>query len=425
MMVAIVILTVLALAAGVAVLVVKTLTEICQPNEVLVFSGTVRHQGSKRVPYRLVHGGRAMRIPLLERVDRLELTNMVIDLSVQNAYSKGGIPLHVQGVANVKIASEEPVIGNAIERFLGVGRDAIMRVAKETLEGNLRGVLATLTPEEVNQDRVKFAESLLAEADSDLRKLGLTLDMLKIQHVADDVGYLDSIGRRQSAEVQRRARIAEAENKALATIRAAENLETAETARIQAALKVAHADAERRIRDARTRKGAMVEESRAEVAAATAKARAEVGVQQARLEQVRMQLLADVVRPAEARKSEMVEEARGAAARIVEEGRATADAIRMMDATLRDLGPEEARRIVLGQRLPKLVSEMLGTVSDLRVDRLTMVGGDGQASRLASATAATTDQLREGLGVDVGGLVQRVLGGNARNVQLPPPAPAG
>ena len=87
---------------------------------------------------------------------------------------------------------------NAIERFLGRGLGDIQQVAKETLEGNLRGVLATLTPEEVNEDRLKFADSLAAEVEQDLAKLGLHLDVLKIQHVTDDANYLASIGRERS-----------------------------------------------------------------------------------------------------------------------------------------------------------------------------------------------------------------------------------
>ena len=150
--------------AGVA----RALIRLCQPNEVLVISGGKRRVGAKTVGYRLVQGGRGFIFPLFERVERLDLTNMIIDIRVQGAYSKGGIPLNVEGVANVKIASSEPVIANAIERFLGKPRQEIMAVARETLEGNLRGVLATLTPEEVNQDRVKFAQSLLLEAGEDL-----------------------------------------------------------------------------------------------------------------------------------------------------------------------------------------------------------------------------------------------------------------
>src|SRR5699024_2009416 len=151
--------------------------------------------------YEFVHAGKKIRIPLFHRVDRLDVTNMVIDLNVNNAYSKGGIPLSVRGVANVKIASHQPLIANAVERFLGMSRERVMQISKETLEGNLRGVLARLTPEQVNFDRQSFAEELSAEAEHDLSKLGLELDTLKIQSVTDEKGYLDSIGRKQSANL--------------------------------------------------------------------------------------------------------------------------------------------------------------------------------------------------------------------------------
>ena len=118
-----------------------SLIYICAPNEVLIFSGGRRKDGSKDFGYRLVKGGRGIRIPFLERVDRINLTNMPIDVSATNAYSKGGIPLTVQGVANVKISGHEPVLNNAIERLLGKPREEIVAIAKATLEGSLRGVL--------------------------------------------------------------------------------------------------------------------------------------------------------------------------------------------------------------------------------------------------------------------------------------------
>lgn len=220
-----------------AFIIVTRMLFICPPNEVLIFSGTHRRIGGsdgRMVGYRLVQGGRGIRIPLFEVVDRMNLTNMVIDLRVAGAYSKGGIPLNVQGVANVKISSHTTHLANAIERFLGRKREEIMAVARETLEGNLRGVLATLTPEEVNQDREKFAAALLHEADTDLARLGLELDTLKIQSVSDDKGYLDSIGRKQTAELIKRSRIAEAENNALSAERTADNKRNQELAKIDA-----------------------------------------------------------------------------------------------------------------------------------------------------------------------------------------------
>ena len=199
--------TLLISLAGVAVvfaivlsMVLTRFLYICQPNEVLVFSGGQRASVGRKVDYRIIKGGRAVRIPLLETVDSMDLTNMPIEVAVQGAYSKGGIPVNVHGIANVKIAGEQPVLDNAIERFLGVDRSRIMAIAKDTLEGNLRGVLATLTPEELNQDKIKFAQSLLSEAEDDLRKLGLELDTLKIQDVSDDVNYLEQLGLIQKKE---------------------------------------------------------------------------------------------------------------------------------------------------------------------------------------------------------------------------------
>ncbi len=400
-------LAVLGLAAVVGVVIIQKLIHICQPNEVLVFSGSTRKANNKTVGYRLVQGGRGVQIPLFESVDRLDLTNMIIDVRVTGAYSKGGIPLNVNAVANVKIASTEPTIANAIERFLGKPRHEVERVAKETLEGNLRGVLATLTPEEVNQDRVKFAQSLLHEADTDLKKLGLVLDTLKIQHVSDDKGYLDSIGRKQTADLQMRSRIAEAENQALSAERDAENYETRTIARIDAEMAVAHADAQRRVLDARTKKSALVAEQKADVTALVARAEAELEVQKARMEQVRLQLEADRIRGAEAVRDRMVAEARGEASKIVEDGRATARSLRMVNNSWQMAG-EDARRIFVSQKLGTLIGQMLDTAANAPIDEVTVIDGSlsaGEKGSLAARAAVTSKELEKGLGVDIPGML--------------------
>ena len=161
-------------------------------------------------------------------------------------------------MANVKIAGEEPTINNAIERFLGKPREEIIRIVKETLEGNLRGVLSTLTSEEVNEKKEAFAENLQAEAINDLQQLGVIVDTVKIQNVFDDVGYLNSIGRIRSAEIRRTARVAEAENKAAAAVREAENRKETTLRQIEVQMRTVKAEAEKRIRDAITRRDAVV-----------------------------------------------------------------------------------------------------------------------------------------------------------------------
>ena len=183
---------------------------------------------------------------------RLDLSNMIIELRVENAYPKGGIPLNVAGVANIKISGDEPGIHNAIERLIGKTQDEIRHIAKETLEGNLRGVMASLTPEQLNEDKVTFARTLLEEAEDDLQKLGLVLDTLQIQNISDDVRYLDSIGRKQLVELKRDSRIAEAEAASQSAVKQAENERITSLRRLDKDLAVATANAQKRIKDALT-----------------------------------------------------------------------------------------------------------------------------------------------------------------------------
>jgi flotillin len=414
-------------------IIVARMIYICPPNEVLIFSGghrSVSDTDQRVVGYRVVQGGRGVRLPVLERVDRMNLTNMPIELKVSGAYSRGGIPLNVHGVANVKISSETTKLANAIERFLLRGREEIIAVARETLEGNLRGVLATLTPEEVNQDREKFAQELLHEADHDLAKLGLELDTLRIQHISDDKGYLDSIGRRQTAELLKKSRIAEAENQALSAERAAENTMNQEMARIDAEIARARAEAAKRILEAQTRKDALVAEQRGQVRALLAKASAELDVQRARVQQVKPQLIADKIKPAEARRAQLTEQARGQAAKIIEEGKATAAAIRSLGQTWIAAG-DHARQIFVAQKLTALVGTLMQTVGDTSIDKVTVIdrrlsNGNGHGGgNLAVTAAVTNEQLKQTMGLDLAavlrGLAER--GTLAPSAPLPPPVP--
>jgi len=212
-------------------------------------------------------------------------TNAIaIDVNVQNAYSKGAIPLSVQAVGNIKISSREGVLDNAIERFLARPTEYVQKIAKETLEANLRGVLATLTPEEVNEDRLKFAQTLIDEADDDMRTLGLDLDVLKIQNVTDEVDYLDSVGRRRTAQVIMEARVAEAERQTEAQEAEAGARRRAEIAQVNANLEIVERSNALRVREAELEALAVAKEREAEVAGEKAKAVAEQSLETERIE---------------------------------------------------------------------------------------------------------------------------------------------
>jgi flotillin len=398
---------VMAIAAGFIYAVVKNLLYIGRPDEVLIFAGTnrLRVEDRKMVGYRCIIGGRTIKRPFLEKVSRLDLSNMNISVQVENAYSKGGIPVCVQGIANLKIASQEPYLGNAIERFLGLRREEILQIAKDTLEGNLRGVLATLTPEQVNEDKIAFARSLIEEAEHDLFRLGMKLDSLKIQNVWDNVEYLNSLGRARNAVVRQEARIAEARAKSEALIRTAENKQQTELQKISSQETELRAEIDRKIAELTTRKDALIKQEVGQVKAEIARSEAEVKVQFARVEKVKRQLEADVVTPSQAYKEKMVAHAKGEASQILQQGKATAEALEQMIGVWKKAGPH-ARDIFLMQKLEGLMTMIVSTIHDVKVNRLfLMQAGEGQD--VTRQLIRSAEQLKNVLGIDVADFLKK------------------
>jgi flotillin len=389
----------LGLSASTGWFVIKNLYHICQPSEVLIFAGSsTQTPDGQTLGYRIVKGGSSIQIPLIERAFRMELTNMIIDLRVIKAYSKDGIPLTVEGVANIKIAGEAPIIYNAIERLLGKSRQEIEQLAKETLEGNLRGVLASLTPEQVNEDKIAFAKILLEEAEDDLEKLGLVLDTLQVQNISDEVQYLDSLGRKQQADLQRDARIAEAQARAESTIKNSANLRLTALRRVERDLQIAKAEADRRVRDALTKRTALVAEVESVVQVRVAKANAEIAVQTERIKQVEQQLQADIIAPAEATCKQSVALAKGKASKIIESGKAQANGIEILGQSWAAAG-DSAREIFIFQKLEPLLQLLAQGVPEVTVDSLTVI--DAQDGGTATKLASFIEQMRQTTGVDL------------------------
>lgn len=401
-----VLLGIFGLGTGAGAWIIRNFYHICQPSEVLIFAGSKQQVPDRRdVGYRLVKGGSSIQIPLLEETYRMNLTNMIIELKVVNAYSKDGIPLTVEGVANIKIAGEEPTIHNAIERLLGKSRKDIEQLAKETLEGNLRGVLASLTPEQVNEDKIAFAKSLLEEAEDDLEKLGLVLDSLQVQNISDDVRYLDSIGRKQQADLQRDARIAEAKAKAESVINTSDNERLTSLRRIERDRAIAEADAERRVRDTLTKRQALIAEVEAEVGTKIARTQAEVRVQTERIEQAKNQLQADVIAPAEASCKQSIAQAKGEASSIVEDGKAKVEGIRQLAESWKAAGTD-AKEIFLLQKLDVLLKAIAMSVPEVDVQNVTMIDADN--GNRATQIAAFLEQLKQTTGIDVTKVVNQL-----------------
>lgn len=331
------------------------------PNEVLVISGR-RHSvldavtgEKKHENYRIVKGGGAFIWPILERVDDLSLEIMTIDVMTPKVYTVQGVPITVDGVAQVKIRGDDVSIATAAEQVLSKTQDEIRDVALQTLEGHLRAILGTMTVEQIYKDRDAFAGQVQEVAAGDLANMGLTIVSFTIKDIRDDRDYLDALGRKRTAEVKRDAEIGEAEATRDATIASAHARQEGETASYQAETKIASAEKDYRIQKAEFDMVANRKQAEAELSytlqqnITTQEVRAEeiqvevidrqkrISVQEQEVMRREQELEATVKKPAEAekyqvetlanaRKHQILTEAEGAsaAARSIGEGEAAA-----------------------------------------------------------------------------------------------------
>jgi flotillin len=386
---------------------------ICRPHEMLVVTGSRSPdtgQGSKG--YRVVaNGGWTFVKPVLETARRMDVTLLPVLVEVSNAYSNGGTPLNIQAIANVKVSTDPEVRNNAIERFLGRDPSEIVQVAKENLEGNLRSVLAQLTPEQVNEDRLRFAERIADDVGEDLRRLGLQLDTLKIQSVSDDVDYLNSISRRRIAQIVRDAEIAEAEAIGQAERIEAEMEEVAEVMRTQTDTAVLEKGNAVRTKVAQMEKTARSEEERTRAAELEARARAEQQLQKVRAELERLRLRAEAVLPAEAQQKAAELRARGRASATAEDVKASALVNDLLTQVWKEAG-STAELVFLLQQIEMVLQQAAQLPGQLHLKRVTAIDGN-DATSLASLVALNHvvvrqffEQVHEILGIDLLGTLR-------------------
>ncbi len=405
------------IAGGVGVVVVslvgltllsRWMIRICRPNEMLVVTGSRSNQGSQGLKgYRVVaNGGWTLVKPVLETARRMDVTLQPVLVEVKNAYSNGGTPLNIQAIANVKVSTDPDVRNNAIERFLGRDPREIIQVAQENLEGNLRSVLAQLTPEEVNEDRLRFAEQIAKDVGDDLRRLGLQLDTLKIQSVSDDVDYLNSISRRRVAQIVRDAEIAEAEAIGQAERIEAEMEEKAEVVSTDAQTVVLEKDNGVRTKVALMEKKARSEEQRTEAAELEARAIAEQKLQKVRADLERLRLQAEKVLPAQANQKAKELRARGMAAATAEDVKASALVNDLLTEVWEEAG-STAELVFLLQQIEMVLDHATRLPGRLHLKRITTLDGN-DASSLASLVALNhvvvrqfLDQVKEIFGIDL------------------------
>jgi flotillin len=216
------------------------------PNQVLVISGRKRKvldpDGKVRqVGYRIVKGGGVLVWPVLEKVDLLSLELLTIDVQTPEVYTSKGVPVKVDGVAQIKVKGDDISIATASEQFLGKTTDEIRNIATQTLEGHLRAILGTMTVEEIYQNRDAFASKVQEVAAGDMANMGLGIVSFTIRDIRDTQGYLDALGKPRIAQVKRDAIIAQAEADRDAMIKSSQATQAGQEAKFAADTKIAEA----------------------------------------------------------------------------------------------------------------------------------------------------------------------------------------
>jgi flotillin len=217
------------------------------PNEVIVVSGRGR--------VKFITGGADMVVPLFHTWNRLSLEVMTLDVTTPEVYTSQGVPIMVDGVAQIKIRKDDVSLHAAAERFLGKSPNDIAKIALETVQGHLRAILGTLSVEDIYKNRDQFAQKVQEISAGDLANMGLGIDSFTIRDIRDKHGYLDALGKPRIAEVKRTAAVAEA----IATKEAA----------------IATADAQRETRERQAEAQRLAQEAEAKRDAAVAEAEAE------------------------------------------------------------------------------------------------------------------------------------------------------
>ena len=219
----------------------------CPSDKILVIYGKVGDQQSART----LHGGGALVLPLIQDCSFLSLTPMTISIPLQGALSLQNIRIHVPSTFTVGISTRPEIMQNAAERLLGLAPPQIEDMAREIIFGQLRLTVASLTIEQINQDRESFLSSIRNNVEPELNKIGLYLINVNITDITDESDYINSIGKKAASEAINRAYVDVAEQEKVGAIgqaeanrereiRVAENLAESEKGKKKA-------DAERRI----------------------------------------------------------------------------------------------------------------------------------------------------------------------------------
>jgi flotillin len=394
----------------------------CPSDRILVIYGKISGNRSSHC----LHGGGAMVWPLIQDYAFLSLTPMTINIPLQNALSMQNIRINVPSTFTVGISTDANIMNNAAERLLGLPPRAIEDMVKEIIFGQLRLTVASLTIEQINQDRESFLESIRKNVEPELNKVGLYLINVNITDITDESNYIESIGKKAAAEAINKAKvdvsiqeksgaIGESEAVREQTIRVAENRASAIQGekRAEALQRVYVEGQEAEAVGGENKARANIADANAELAvkqaaafqlAEVAKREAQVNIQKAqyRAEQERLTAEEVVQKEIEKRKVEIMAEAEAEKTRRIARG--DADAILMkFEAEARGVqqvleakasgyaalvqscagDAKSAATFLMVEKLEDLVGRQVEAIKNLKIDKITVWdtgAGDGKGS---------------------------------------------
>ena len=175
----------------------------CPSNRVLVVYGKVT--GSRAA--KCIHGGGTFIVPLLQSYAYLSLEPVTIEIELTKALSKKNIRVNVPSTFTIGISTNLDIMNNAAERLLGLDEISIANQARDIILGQMRLVIATLSIEEINQDREKFLDLVNKNVNTELNKIGLEMINVNIRDITDESGYIEALGQKAASEAINKAKV--------------------------------------------------------------------------------------------------------------------------------------------------------------------------------------------------------------------------
>ena len=442
----------------------------CPSDRILVIYGKVK--GGRAA--HCIHGGGAFVVPLIQDYAYISLTPMTINIPLQGALSFQNIRINVPSTFTVGVSTDPAVMVNAAERLLGLRSEAIEDMAKEIIFGQLRLTVASLTIEQINQDRESFLTEIRQNVEPELNKIGLNLINVNITDITDESDYIESIGKKAAAEAINKAKvdvakeqkvgaIGEAENNRDMVVSVRENAAEAEKGKkkAEAGQRVFIAEQEAAAVDGENSSKAQIAESNSKLAVRTAEAmriaevanrEAEAAIQKAQYAvEIERLAAAEVAKKetdrkqiqiaAEAEADRLRTVAKGEADGVLLKYQAEAEGVRTLlagkasgyKALVESTGgdTQAAATLLMIEKLEQIVARQAEAVSNLKIDKVTVwdsAGGDGKGSSTASFVSSLVKSLpplqdvASMAGVELPSYLGKVKDAPAPAAPVPPPA---